>query len=60
MIQFGVSPKEYWLIGVLALVGWVVGGFADGIGVLAMIGVPLLIGLWIGAIVMIDGQMKAD
>ena len=60
MFSSWVGPREYWLFGMLALAAWTVGGYADGISAPALVGVPLLIGLWIGAVVAIDSQVKND
>lgn len=60
MFQFGVAPGKYWLFGLLAFLAWTVGGYADGANALELFGVPVLIGLWICAVVMIDALIKTD
>jgi hypothetical protein len=49
-LTFGVP----WRVGVLATAGWLTLSVAEGSSTLALLAIPLLIGLWIWAVVIFD------
>jgi hypothetical protein len=55
-LTFGVP----WRLGVLATAGWLALSVAEGSSTLALLAIPLLIGLWIWAVVIFDGWRRTS
>jgi hypothetical protein len=58
-LDSGLTFSAAWRLGVLGVVGWMIWALAQGSSGLAILAVPLLIGLWIYAIVVIDRWAQA-
>ena len=53
-----LTRRGWWSLGVLAYIAWAISAVLDGDGALTLIGEPLLVFLWVGAILAIDRWVK--